>query len=637
MNKLTLLLLWWMPFCLYSQQELDFYALLDSTDHLCAKGDYEASFQLFGQLRNYLRQNPDKERLIYLNIYEGYAYTRFGYYSKAKCLFKESIELAKELGDKWNLAYAYYGLGYLTQDVLLSSTSLTPSEEGLSAFSKAIRLYEEEKDTFMLVDAYDAEGYQIFLLGKPEEAIHYGRKALSLCKQLNDCESAPNILSNLTEYHLALQDFVAGKNSLRQALQWIEENPGKLNQEIEYNVYRNQASILLHEGKTPEGYALARKVLDYAMAHQDLYLLRETNKILINHAVGQKDYRRAFELQQALMAQLDSLHGVELALSHDRNQTLLNIGLREKEYQLLEAQFYSQRLITWSAAGLIILLLLLLFSLFYLNRQSKQFNQKLTREVDRQTRELRLSNEALERFAYVASHDLRTPLRNVISFIGLIQRRLKDYDDSDLNSFIQYAKDYANHMNHLLNDILDYSKMGERRQVAIPAPISPNQIVEKVFMLVKDKFMEKQGILEVGLLPEVYADETSLIRLFQNLLENAITYNNKQTPMVAVQLYKISAGEAVICVSDNGIGIDPAYHEKVFEMFTRLHNMEQYPGTGLGLAICKRIVNDMGGDIWLDSKEGDGTSVFFSLPLAEAQHGTMNDEKIAITREAVMI
>ncbi len=315
----------------------------------------------------------------------------------------------------------------------------------------------------------------------------------------------------------------------------------------------------------------------------------------------------------------------------------MNIGLREKEYQLLEAQFYSQRLITWSAAGLIILLLLLLFSLFYLNRQSKQFNQKLTREVDRQTRELRLSNEALERFAYVASHDLRTPLRNVISFIGLIQRRLKDYDDSDLNSFIQYAKDYANHMNHLLNDILDYSKMGERRQVAIPAPISPNQIVEKVFMLVKDKFMEKQGILEVGLLPEVYADETSLIRLFQNLLENAITYNNKQTPMVAVQLYKISAGEAVICVSDNGIGIDPAYHEKVFEMFTRLHNMEQYPGTGLGLAICKRIVNDMGGDIWLDSKEGDGTSVFFSLPLAEAQHGTMNDEKIAITREAVMI
>ncbi|GAB4254483.1 MAG: hypothetical protein Kow0027_20620 [Saprospiraceae bacterium] len=626
MNKLTLLLFWLMPICLYCQEDYDFDALLDSTSVLSKQGAYEQCFQILGDLRQYLREHPDKEKLFFLNIHEAYDYTRFGYYSKAECLFKESIQLAKELGDKWNEAYAWYGLGYVTQDKVLSNSSLPPSQEGKRALFEAIELLKAEGDSAFLVDAYDAQGYAFFLEGKFSEAIEYGEMALELCLKLNDCESEPNILSNLSEYYLAIDDFSTGKKHLQASLKWIEEHPGEIADEIAYNVYRNQADILIHEGKIAEGEQLAMQVLEYAMDHKDPYLLRETNKMLIDYAAARGDYEKAFQLQQTFMSQLDSLHEMQLVLSHDRNQTLLNIGLRDKEYQLLGAKLYSQRVITWSAVGLIVLLLGLLSTVFFLNRQSKQFNAKLKKEVERQTKELRISNEALERFAYVASHDLRTPLRNVISFIGLIQRRLINHNDADLNSFIQYAKDYANHMNRLLNDILDYSKMGERRLVATPTGIDLNQIMEKVFPMVKDDFREKQGILEVGLLPTVYGDETSLIRLFQNLLENAITYNDKETPLVAVQLHSVADGYAVFCVSDNGIGIDRAYHEKVFEMFTRLHNMEQYPGTGLGLAICKRIVNDMGGEIWMDSSEGAGTSVFFTLPLIEVEHEQQSQE-----------
>lgn len=619
MNKLTLLLLWLMPFGLCAQEDFDFDALLDSASVLSEKGAFEQCFQLLGELRQYLNENPDKEKLFYLNIHEAYDYTRFGYYSKAEYLFKQSIELAKELEDKWNEAYAWYGLGYLTQEMVMDHSSTPPSTDGQKAFFEAIKLLKEEGDSAFLVDAYDAQGYAFFLQGKYSEAIEYAKMALDLCIVLKDCESESNIQSNLSEYYLALHDFSSGKKHLQAALKRIEEHPGEVSKEIEYNVYRNQAYILMNEGKIEEGEQLARQVLDYAMKYKDPYLLRETNKMLIDYAAAKGDFEKAFALQQNFMNELDSLHEMQLVLNHDRNQTLLNIGLRDKEYQLLGAKLYSQRVITWSAVGLIVLLLGLLSALFFLHRQSKQFNMKLKKEVARQTKELRISNEALERFAYVASHDLRTPLRNVISFIGLIQRRLKDHNDSDLNSFIQYAKDYANHMNRLLNDILDYSKMGERKVMATPAGIDLNQIMEKVFPMVKDKLREKQGILEVGLLPHVNGDETSLIRLFQNLVENAMTYNNSDTPLVSVQLHSVDEGYAVFCVSDNGIGIDPAYHEKVFEMFTRLHNMEQYPGTGLGLAICKRIVNDLGGEIWLDSSEGEGTSVFFSLPLTEVE------------------
>lgn len=636
MNKLTLLLFWLMPFCLYCQEEIDFDALLDSASVLSDKGAYEQCFQILGDLRQYLREHPDKERLFYLNIHEAYDYTRFGYHNKAECLFKESIELAKELGDKWNLAYAWYGLGYVTQDRLLSNSSSPPSAKGLNAFFEAIHLLKEEKDSAFLVDAYDAQGYAFFLQGHEDKAIEYGELALDICGHLEGCNSNPNILSNLAEYYLHKQDFAMGKKHLDAALNWIIDHPGEISEEIENNVYRNMANILMHEGRVEEGEKLAKRVLAYSMDHKDPYLLSETSKMLIGYAVANKDFKKAFSLQQAFMEQLDSLHEMELVLSHDRNQTLLNIGLRDKEYQLLGAKLYSQRVITWSAVGLIVLLLTLLSTLFFFNKQSKLFNKKLRSEVDRQTKELRVSNEALERFAYVASHDLRTPLRNVISFIGLIQRRLRDHHDSDLNSFIQYAKDYANHMNRLLNDILDYSKMGERRMVSTPAGIDLNQILEKVFPMIKEHFREKHGILEIGLLPTVYGDETSLIRLFQNLVENAITYNDKETPLVAVQLHSVVDDYAVFRVGDNGIGIDSAYHEKVFEMFTRLHNMEQYPGTGLGLAICKRIVNDMGGDIWLESQEGVGTSVFFTLPLIEVENEPVIKAKVSTSElEAV--
>lgn len=636
MNKLTLLLLWWMPLGLSAQINLDFDALLDSANALSENGAYEQCFQILSDLRQSLREHPDQKKLFTLNISEAYDYTRFGYYSKAECLFKQSIQLAKELGDSWKEACAWYGLGYLTQEKLLSQCSSPPSQQGLNAFFEAIKLLKKERDSTFLVDAYDAQGYVFFLQGQIPNAIQYGEKALKLCSTLDDCTSEPNILSNLSEYYLALRNFHKGKQYLYRALDWIESHPGEVEEEIEFNVYRNQANILLYEGKIEEGEQLARRVLHYAMKHKDPYLLKETNKMLIGYAAASGDFKKAFALQQNFMNQLDSLHEMQLVLNHDRNQTLLNIGLRDKEYQLLGAKLYSQRVITWSAVGLIVLLLGLLSALFFLNRQSKQFNAKLKNEVERQTKELRNSNEALERFAYIASHDLRTPLRNVISFIGLIQRRLKDHNDPDLNSFIQYAKDYANHMNRLLNDILDYSKLGERSDYARQQSVDLNLVVEKVFRMVKEKFREKMGILEVGLLPTVYGDETSLIRLIQNLLENAITYNDKEFPLVAVMLHSVSDNFAVVCVRDNGIGIDPAYHEKVFEMFTRLHNMEQYPGTGLGLAICKRIVNKLGGEIWLDSIEGEGTSVFFTLPIATVEGRTVMMEPDATEEPATV-
>ena len=228
------------------------------------------------------------------------------------------------------------------------------------------------------------------------------------------------------------------------------------------------------------------------------------------------------------------------------------------------------------------------------------------------TEELERTNEELERFAYVASHDLKEPLRMVSSFCGLLQERYSAQLDEQANEFLQFAVDGAKRMQGLIDDLLKLSKTGTADLVAGPVELS--EVVETVLNNLSAQIQETGAEVHFDELPMVIGDRTLLIQLFQNLVSNALKFRSDVSPEVAIKTAR--RGEDVAFgVCDNGIGLDPAHHERVFEVFKKLHAHDVFEGNGIGLSICKKVVERHGGDIWVESEPGRGTCFWFTLPV----------------------
>jgi PAS domain S-box-containing protein len=237
--------------------------------------------------------------------------------------------------------------------------------------------------------------------------------------------------------------------------------------------------------------------------------------------------------------------------------------------------------------------------------------RRAEQELKRSAEELRRSNKDLESFAYIASHDLQEPLRMVSSYVQLLKKRYEGQLDAGADEFIRYAVDGAQRMHRIINDLLAYSRVS---RVAAPfVPIDATHILEQVTESLRRAIDESGAMITYDPLPVIRGDETLLAQLLQNLLGNAIKFRNGEGPKIHIRAQREGAWWAFE-VADNGIGIDPQYCEKIFQMFQRL-NGHEYPGTGMGLAICRRIVDHHGGRIWVESDEANGgTRFFFTLP-----------------------
>ncbi|MHB1354476.1 MAG: ATP-binding protein [Anaerolineae bacterium] len=230
--------------------------------------------------------------------------------------------------------------------------------------------------------------------------------------------------------------------------------------------------------------------------------------------------------------------------------------------------------------------------------------------------DLARSNKDLEQFAYVASHDLQEPLRMVASYTQLLAELYAGKLDDRADKYIRYAVDGAVRMQSLINDLLAYSRVGTRSKPFVETDCS-NLLREVIQNL--DKAIEESGAeVIVGELPTVIADRAQLGQVFQNLIANAVKFRGDALPRVEITAQQNGANWE-FCVSDNGIGIDARFHERVFVIFQRLNEREKYKGSGLGLAICKKIVERHGGRIWIESELGKGSRFWFSIPVASGQ------------------
>lgn len=238
-------------------------------------------------------------------------------------------------------------------------------------------------------------------------------------------------------------------------------------------------------------------------------------------------------------------------------------------------------------------------------------NDLLEAIIASRTADLRRSNEELQQFAYVASHDLQEPLRMVGSYLQLIERRYKGKLDEQADEFISFAVDGANRMKQLINDLLQFSRV-ESKGVE-PVEMDCEEALAKALNDLKPAIAECGAEITFDRLPVLRADPAQMRQLFTNLIGNAIKFRGEDTPVVRVSATETADGWR-FAIADNGIGIDPRYNEQIFEIFHRLHSREAYPGTGIGLAICKKIIDRHGGRIWVTSEARKGSTFHFTIP-----------------------
>ena len=233
-------------------------------------------------------------------------------------------------------------------------------------------------------------------------------------------------------------------------------------------------------------------------------------------------------------------------------------------------------------------------------------------EVTKLVSELKRSNDDLQQFAYVASHDLQEPLRMVASYTQLLASRYKGRLDADADEFISYAVDGSSRMQALIQDLLLYSRAGTNGKP--PIEISAENALKLALSNLEKAIQDSGAVVTHDALPAITADDTQLCSVLQNLVSNAIKYRGVEAPVVHVSASKNGANEWIFSVKDNGMGIDPRYFERIFVIFQRLHGRTEFEGTGIGLAICKKIVDRMGGRIWVESQLKKGSTFFFALP-----------------------
>ncbi|MFY7887434.1 MAG: ATP-binding protein, partial [Spirosomataceae bacterium] len=246
----------------------------------------------------------------------------------------------------------------------------------------------------------------------------------------------------------------------------------------------------------------------------------------------------------------------------------------------------------------------------------------LNESLQAYAKELERSNEELEQFAFITSHDLQEPLRMISSFMDQLKRKYEDQLDDKAIKYIDFATDGAKRMKQIILDLLEYSRAG--RPTDLIEEVDINEIIAD-FKLLRSKIIDEKSVsITSHTIPMVKTYKTGITQVFHSLLDNAIKYSKKDNPPKIAITVKEATDKWIFAIKDNGIGIDEKFFNKIFIIFQRLHNREEYEGTGIGLSIVKRHIDFLGGKIWLESELGVGTTFFFELPKTNHQNPLVN-------------
>lgn len=577
------------------------------------KGDNKAAF-------SYYKLAGDKAILLQDSITiaavlnnQALMFVKLGLYEDAFRNFTRGVEIARSINNIRDLAMGLNNMGATLE-------KMEEFDEAIPYFNQAISIANENNFPLTVAIAMNHLGSIAMVQGQLDSAMYFYRTALMECDRFNDQLGKVNIYIELAKLFQKQNEPDSSFIYLNEAMDIAtslkyRESIGRIR--------LAQANLYLLLKSYNQAIDICKDAIEQEQLAKANILVPDFYQTMSESYAGLGQHQLAYTYHKRYKSKNDSIyhanqqhiiHGLEI--KHQLAQT-------EKENAFLQIK-QEQNTITLEqrnsqiAAAVVIILLSLIIALIsyqsYLRK--KEVNVSLEKMVAIRTEELEESNKNLERFAHIASHDLKEPLRNITGFVQLLSRKLKQQNlvDDDIPLYLDFIQAGTRQIKTLIEDVLAFTTINKE-------DISPNAIeladlVNNVLMTLKSTIQESGAIVTASELPRIYSVSTLLFVILKNLIENGIKYNQSEVPTININC-EISQHEYLISVRDNGIGIEPEYQAKIFELFARLHDRSQYQGSGLGLAICQKIIHQLQGKLWVESRANQGSTFYISLPKSQ--------------------
>jgi signal transduction histidine kinase len=562
---------------------------------------------------------------------EGSVFLSLEEFDKAQRSFRNQLKIYEndaKYSKSLELAKVYFKLGEL-------NSRQGEHKDAIVYYEKSLNITNNTNNIESRIETLNALGEAYSGINNFQKGLDYCNDALYLSESLDNKTLIGEIYLNVAEALIALDRTTEALEKLEQA-QINGENTN--NHNIVAKAKFLQGKVQISENSTA-ALKLYQEALDISWLSKNKVLTRDIYEALYKYYDANNDNRNAFFYLKGFINMRDSLHVEDQSKEYIINKIKFEVEEKEAENQRLVSQqlenqitIQRQRTSNYILFTLLVLGGLFAYVLYQKLARRKAYNELLENEVHRRTEQLQASNEELlqanqkleqsnaelERFAYIASHDLKSPLRNIISFMNLIQRKLRNNEDKDLKEYLRFVTENAQQMNILIQDVLEFSRIDVDANNLRKEKIDLNDTLMLAAQNLQEIIKENKGEIITEKLPTINANSVHLLQLFQNLIGNGLRYNQQKTPTVEIS-HKEMNNQLILSIKDNGIGISPQYHEQIFEMFKRLHTRDEYKGTGIGLAICKKIVHNFGGRMWLESEVGKGSTFYISIPIEDQQ------------------